>query len=87
MAGSGRAVQAFSLNAVSCPNPVEDFGDAECGYVIPATPGNTIGTGFDFCPRHLEACRERGDDEAARGLARKHPKRMNGFPSIQSGNP
>lgn len=63
------------------------FGDSECGYTIPGSPTNAIGGGFDFCPRSLAACRERGDDEVARGLARKHPARFQGYPGIAPGNP
>lgn len=62
------------------------FGTAQCGYVIPATPGNTVGTGFDFCPRTIEACEERGEDEEARSLTSQHPLRYGGFPGIQRGN-
>ena len=66
---------------------VLQFGDAECGYSIPAGATNAIGGGFDFCPRSLGACRERGDDEEARSLTRLHPRRFDGAPGIRSGNP
>lgn len=69
------------------------FGTEECGYSIPAsgsppvsTATNTVGGGFDFCPRTLEACEERGEDEDARGLPILHPKRFGGYPGIQRGN-
>jgi lambda family phage minor tail protein L len=58
------------------------YGGPECGYVIPATPGNTIGTGFGTCGHTLEACETRGLDEVARGLASKHPLRFGAFPGI-----
>jgi phage-related protein len=66
---------------------VVTFGDSDCGYVIPTTPGESIGTGFSTCKRSLDQCRERGDDEVARGLVRQHPKRMDGFPGTAPGNP
>ena len=66
---------------------VTRFGNTECGYVIPDNPGDSIGTGFSTCNRSLDACRERGDDEVARGLVRMHPRRMDGFPGVENGNP
>lgn len=65
---------------------VVTFGDSACGYGIPTSPTNAVGGGFDFCPRSLAACQERGDDEVARGLTRGHPRRMDGFPGIAPGN-
>lgn len=61
------------------------FGGVECGYAIPASPGETIGTGFSTCSRELEACEERGADETARGLTAQHPKRFNAFPGMRNG--
>jgi hypothetical protein len=61
---------------------VDEFGDARCGYAVPASPTNSVGGGFDFCPRSLVACRERGEDEVARGLLRKHPLRFDGAPGL-----
>jgi lambda family phage minor tail protein L len=55
------------------------FGGDRCGYVIPATPGETVGTGFSTCPKTRPACEERGDDEVARALARLHPERFGGW--------
>lgn len=66
------------------------FGSAECGYVIPDTPGDTVGTGFSFCGRTLAQCTERGADEEARGILNSdgepnHPLRFGGAPGIQLG--
>jgi lambda family phage minor tail protein L len=61
------------------------FGGAECGYVIPTSPGGTIGTGFGSCGRTLSECDKRGLDEAARGIISRHPLRFGGFPGIQLG--
>ena len=58
------------------------FGSPECGYSIPASPGETVGTGFSTCNRTFEACGDRGDDEEARGVTRLHPKRMGWWPGI-----
>lgn len=55
------------------------FGSVGCGYVIPPTPTNAVGGGFDFCPKLLDACVERGQDEAARGVPVRHPLRMRMF--------
>lgn len=66
---------------------VIQFGDADCGYVIPASPTEAVGGGFSTCPRSLEACRLRGDDEVARGFARMHPRLFDGAPGIKAGNP
>lgn len=54
------------------------FGDDECNYVILPSVSNSIGGGFDFCPKNLVACVERGDDEVARGLPRTHALRFGG---------
>lgn len=62
------------------------FGDADCGYPIPGSPTNAIGGGFDFCPRTVSACKDRGLDEVARGLVQLHTKRFDGFPGIAPGN-
>lgn len=82
------------LNAASFPArrvltqcSVTRFGNDECGYAVPDTPGESIGTGFSTCGRLLDNCRERGDDEVARGLERLHPRRYAGFPGISEGNP
>ena len=66
------------------------FASLECGYVMPVAPGNTVGTGFDFCGRTLASCTERGDDEDARGVFNSdgevnHPLRFGGAPGIQLG--
>lgn len=84
-----------SLNRVTFPAlrvltqcSVVTFGDTQCGYEIPDDPTDSIGGGFSHCrPRNLAACRERGDDEVARGLPRQHPRRFFGFPGVSSGNP
>lgn len=55
------------------------FGGVLCGYVIPASPGDTVGTGFSTCPKHLAGCTERGEDEDARSVTVKHPQRFGGF--------
>jgi len=55
------------------------YGGPECGYLIPAAPGNTIGTGFDFCPKQFSACEDRGADELARAVDVRHPMRYGGF--------
>lgn len=65
---------------------VVSFGDSDCGYPIPTSPTNAVGGGFDFCPRTLNACRERGADELARGLVQLHPRRFDGAPGMVSGN-
>ena len=62
-------------SATSCP---VDFGLAECGYVVPNSPADSVGGGFSTCPKDLLSCTERGDDEEARGLTRQHPKRWGG---------
>lgn len=59
------------------------FGSPECGYIIPAVPGETVGTGFSTCGRTLAQCEERGDDEDARGLTIQHPERFGGYPGIR----
>jgi phage-related protein len=61
------------------------FGSPECGYLIPAAPGESIGTGFSTCPRTLTACRTRGLDEVARSLISRHPLRFGGCPGIALG--
>jgi len=66
---------------------VEIFGGPECGYMIPAVPTGLVGGGFATCPRSLEACRKRGDDEVARGLTRMHPRLFDAAPGIKPGNP
>lgn len=59
------------------------FGGARCGYVIPSSPGDTVGTGFSTCPRTESACTDRGLDEAARSLPNMHPHpRWGGFKGI-----
>jgi phage-related protein len=56
------------------------FGDVRCGYAIPSSPGETIGTGFSSCPKTLSACVDRGLDEVARSLTSQHPERFGGHP-------
>lgn len=70
------------LNALDCG---ARFGEPSCGYVIPASPGNTVGTGFSFCPKELVACEERGADEAARGVTVLHPRRFRACPGLVLG--
>jgi phage-related protein len=77
----------FPAQRVLTQCSVTRFGDPTCGYVVPASPGESIGTGFSTCSRLQDACRDRGDDEVARGLERLHPKRFNGFPGVSEGNP
>jgi phage-related protein len=78
----------FPARRVLTQGGVTRFGNAECGYVIPDSPGESIGTGFSKCPlRSLDNCRERGDDEVARGLERMHPRRFCGMPGVSEGNP
>lgn len=55
------------------------FGGPECGYQIPSSPSNTVGGGFSICGNHHEDCAVRGLDEAARGLANRHPLRIGAF--------
>jgi len=81
------AKEVFPSRRVLTQCGVIQFGDAECGYAIPAGATNVIGGGFDFCPRYLSACRERGDDEVARSLPRMHPRLFDGAPGVRSGNP
>jgi len=87
-------VCAFALSAFSLyrrkfpPNRYTSFscrwhfGGPECGYIIPAAPGNTVGTGFATCGKTLGACGERGDDEDARSVTRAHPERFGGWPGL-----
>lgn len=55
-----------------------EFGGSRCGYIIPSSPGETVGTGFSTCPKSYAACVERGADEAARGVTVRHPLRFGG---------
>jgi len=55
------------------------YGGPECGYIPVAGAGNTVGTGFDFCPKQYSSCVERGEDEDARGVDVRHPMRYGGF--------
>ncbi len=59
-----------------------NFGGNLCGYQIPAAPGESVGTGFSTCAKHVEDCEQRGDDEVARLLERLHPLRFGGHPGI-----
>lgn len=58
------------------------FGGPRCGYLIPASPGETVGTGFSTCARRRTDCEERGADELARGLPQIHPRRWGAFPGM-----
>ena len=66
------------------------FGGPHCGYAIPATTGETVGTGFSTCPKTRAACTLRGDDEVSSNpnssgggtIARQHPERFAGWPGI-----
>lgn len=87
-------VSTYSLYTRKCPpyryvarGCRHQYGDANCGYQIPAVPGGTVGTGFATCGKTLEACEERGADELARGVTVLHPKRYGGWRGIprQSG--
>ncbi len=49
------------------------FGSPRCGYLIIASPGETVGTGFSTCGRNFDDCTDRGLDEAARSLPNQHP--------------
>ena len=53
-----------------------EFGGPECGYVINSAAA------FKTCPRTLDACVQRGEDELNRGLPVLHPQRYGGFPGI-----
>lgn len=55
------------------------FGGPACGYLIPAVPGDTVGTGFSSCSKQYSACEERGADELARSVDPRHPERYGGF--------
>lgn len=67
-------------SAVRCRH---EFGGPRCGYIIPDSPGESVGTGFSGCVRTEEACTERGLDEEARGLVNRHPyPRWGAFPGI-----
>ena len=73
----------FPRRRYSARSCAAHFGDEACGYVIPATPSNTVGGGFNFCRGSMHACKERGDDEVARGLARKHPQLWNAWRGLR----
>lgn len=47
-----------------------------CGYEV------TTAAAFTSCPGTIDACRARGDDEAARRLPRLHPLRFGGFRGV-----
>lgn len=64
---------------------VPKYGGLECGYLIPASPTEAVGGGFSTCPRTQAGCLQRGDDEVARGLPRKHPERYGGYPGVRLG--
>lgn len=83
-------LSAASLYQVKVPNHryvstvcgYDSFGGPECGYIIPPSPGESVGTGFSTCPRRRTDCSERGADEVARGLAQMHPRRWGAFPGM-----
>lgn len=84
-------VGARDLMRVQCPSARYSkhrcgshvqFGGTLCGYVIPASPGETVGTGFSTCGKSQADCGERGDDEEARSLTRLHPMMFGGFPGL-----
>lgn len=58
------------------------FGGVECGYLIPSSPGETVGTGFSTCGKTFAACGVRGADELARSVTVNHPKRFGAFPGL-----
>jgi len=58
------------------------YGGAVCGYPVPGSPGETVGTGFSFCQKTYAACTQRGEDEAARGVTVRHPFRFGAFRGI-----
>lgn len=70
-------------NATGCRSL--PLGTAECGYVIPLSPTESVGGGFSSCGGTRANCQERGDDEEARGLTRQHPRRWGAFPGTQRG--
>lgn len=49
------------------------YGSAECGYIV-----NDV-AGFTDCPKTVDACIERGEDERARRLPVRHPDRYGAF--------
>lgn len=66
------------------------YGSAECGYVIPTSPTESVGGGFSTCGKTFEQCEERGEDEVARGVLNidgeaDHPRRIGCYPGIQVG--
>jgi len=81
------AKSLFPKNRFMARDCIWRFGGTDCGYVIPDSPGETVGTGFSFCGRELEDCEERGADEAARGLLSQHPLRFGGCPGMKGGVP
>jgi len=58
------------------------YGGARCGYIVPTTPGETVGTGFSTCAKTVDNCTVRGEDEVARSLTEQHPARFGGFRGI-----
>jgi len=58
------------------------FGDNLCGYVIPSTPGESIGSGFSTCDKTIEQCNIRGQDESDRNVTVLHPLHYGGFQGL-----
>ena len=52
------------------------FAKGRCPYVL-----NQFAA-FDFCPKHVEACNERGADMRARGLPDLLPRMFGAFPGL-----
>lgn len=69
----------FPTNRYVAQHCRHHYGGAECGYIIPAAPGGTVGTGFATCGQLFADCVLHGEDEVARSLAQEHPKRFGGF--------
>lgn len=74
-----RLVPQERYNHQKCRHP---FGEgtasrpSRCGYIVNAF------SGFTDCTYDIDGCVARGDDEAARGLTRLHPRNFGGFLGI-----
>jgi phage-related protein len=78
----GARVPARRYISASCSHV---WLSTECGYVEVPGATNTVGGGYDRtvqCPRTLEACQARGEDEEARGVTVLHPLRWGGHRGI-----
>lgn len=72
-------VPKFRFTRNNCPFL---YGGARCGYPIPTSPTGVVGGGFATCPKTVEACTVRGEDEVARSLPEQHPERFGGWPGL-----